>query len=169
MRPKLFLMFGYPGAGKTTVAKLICSLTGARYLSSDETRLALFSKPTFNQAEHDLLYKKLDDQLIKQLKSGHSVVYDANLNRKVHREEKYKLAAKLEVTPVLVWVKTPKDLAKKRRINDSAHHKLVPSNETPEAMFDRVAGIFEEPEGEDYISITGENVTSEIVNLAINK
>ena len=32
-KPTLFMMFGYPGAGKTTTAEIINELTGAEHLS----------------------------------------------------------------------------------------------------------------------------------------
>ena len=165
----LFLLLGYPGAGKTTTAKIISQLTGAEYLSSDVLRKQLFPQSNFNQAEHDELYAILDSQLVESMKQGKDVVYDANLNRLVHRQEKYDLAAKYKYKTVLVWVKTPRQIARQRRIEEFEHHHLVPPHETPAEMFERTASAFEEPlENEPHIEIDGTKVTQDYVkeNLA---
>lgn len=163
MKPMLYLMMGYPGAGKTTIAKIIARLTGAEHLSSDKIRLELFPNPDFDEEEHRALYKELDrrtKQLLGELKS---VVYDANLNRLQHRQEKYAICEKLGVKPVLIWVRTPLEVAKERAV-DVSREKLVPSHESAESMFDRISGIIEEPSAEETpIIIEGINVTESIV------
>src|ERR1700693_1036268 len=110
--PTLYLMLGYPGAGKTTTAKIIAELTGAVHLSSDETRQVLFAYPTFKEHEHAQLYSHLDRELEKLMKESKDVIYDANLNRHRHRLEKYALAKRHDYQVKLIWVQTPEELAK---------------------------------------------------------
>jgi len=170
MKQTLFLMMGLPGAGKTTAAKVIEELTGAIRLTSDEARLMLWPEPNFSEEEHHALYEYLDDQTNNLLKSGKSVVYDANLNRKVHREEKYQLAKETGAEVVLCWVKTPRELAKNRRIEDASHHHLVtPQDEDPGKMFERVADIIETPdENEPVVEIDGTKVSAEYVRQQLH-
>lgn len=152
-------MLGYPGAGKTTTAKVIAKLTGAVHLSSDKLRIAMFATPAFSQAEHEALYGVLDYLTELLLKSGVSVVYDANLNRYQHRHDKYLICHRLDAKAVLLWVKTDKDVAKKRAVSGERNH-LVPSNEKPEAMFERIAGILEPPHPEEpTVEIDGTRVS----------
>lgn len=148
VNPTLYLMLGYPGAGKTTAAEAVAKLTGAVHLSSDKLRIAMFAKPEFSKTEHDAVYNTLDYLTQLLLKSGTSVVYDANLNRYQHRHDKYLICHKLEARAVLVWVKTEKEIAKKRAVHPERNH-LVPRSEKPEAMFDRIAGILEPPHPEE--------------------
>src|SRR5579862_4791760 len=101
-QPVLYLLIGYPGAGKTTTAKRIAKITGAVHLSSDETRRKLFEAPTFTEREHTELYSHVDNHLESLMKQGRDVVYDANLNRYIHREEKYKMAKKYHYQTKLV-------------------------------------------------------------------
>lgn len=165
MIKKLYLLMGLPGAGKTTVAKVIEELTGAIRLSSDEARLMIWPEPDFSGEEHFQLYEYLDDQTTMLLEAGKSVVYDANLNRFEHRQEKYNLAEKLGVETILCWVKTPEEIALQRRITESSHHKLVPKHEDPESMFKRIAGVIEEPhKTEVYIEFDGTKITPEYVS-----
>jgi len=164
--PMLYLMFGYPGAGKSTTAKVIEQLTGAIRLSSDEVRIELFPKPTFSQQEHDALYKELDNRAEKLLSEGRNVVYDANLNRYQHRKDKYDICQRTGATAKLLWIQADKSLAKERALHESRQH-LWPEAETPDQMFDRIASIIEEPgPDEPYTAIDGTKVTeSYIENL----
>lgn len=158
-KPTLYLMFGYPGAGKTTAAALLHELTGAVHLQSDQVRLELFPQPTFSHAEHDELYRTLDTRTEQLLREGKSVIYDANLNRYQHRKDKYDICARSGATALLLWIQTPKDLAKQRAMHESRQH-LWPRHETPEQLFDRVAGVIEEPAADEaYIAIDGTRVT----------
>ncbi len=159
----LYLMLGYPGAGKTTTAEVIHKLTGAVHLSSDTLRTEMFVSPTFDQAEHDALYKALDEKTETLLGQGKSVIYDANLNRYQHRLDKYGICQRTGAKPVLVWVQTPKELAKQRATETDRLH-LVPKNETLAQMFDRIAGIIEEPgANEPHTVIDGTKVSPEYV------
>jgi len=144
MKPTLYLMMGYPGAGKTTIAKLIADLTGAVYLSSDELRFEMFENPQFDAREHEALYKELDRRTQQLLEQRKSVVYDANLNRKIHRQEKYTICENTSAKPLLIWVKTPKDVAKDRVLSRRSNG-LIPKNESAASMFERITEIIEEP------------------------
>lgn len=161
--PTLYLMLGYPGAGKTTTAKVIRELTGAEHLSSDALRLELFPNPQFSQAEHDELYKILDTRTERLLREGKDVIYDANLNRQRHRQDKYDICQRTNAKSVLVWVQTSKGLAK-QRASTNDRLQLVPHGETLEQMFDRIAEIIEEPTADEpFVSIDGTQVTPDYV------
>ncbi len=159
----LYLLMGLPGSGKTTLAKIIAHLTDAVHVSSDEYRLKLYPDPCFSQKEHDSLYAILDHNIEHLLQANRSVIYDANLNRKVHRDEKYELAEKYDIKVVLWWICVSDKVAKQRRISDQ-NQTLVPEGETPGKMFDRIAKIFEPPEdSETFITIDGNNITKDEV------
>ena len=163
-------MVGLPGSGKTTLAKYIQKQTGAVRLSSDDFRLLLFPEPSFSQKEHDNLYGILDHNVEHLLQAGHDVIYDANLNRRCHRDEKYALAKQHGANVVLWLLKTPNELSKERRVADQ-NHILLPAGETPENMFDRIAGVFEPPKKSDepYIEIDGSDLKSTDTQGIISK
>ena len=161
MSATLYLMLGFPGAGKTTTARIIAAVTGAVRLSSDELRFKMFAHPTFSQAEHDAVYRTLDYLTELLLSKNVSVIYDANLNRFKHRQDKYDICERSNAQAVLLWMQTPRDLAKQRAIHEDRAH-FAPKDETLENMFERVTGLFEPPGASEHaISIDGTNVTAD--------
>lgn len=161
--PILYLMLGYPGAGKTTTAKIIASLTNATLLSSDELRAQMFPSPTFSLAEHAALYKALNEQTEQLLQTGKSVIYDANLNRYEHRQEKYDISTRTGARPLLIWLNTPRVLAKERAQHISRQH-LWPPNENPDTMFERIAKVIEPPHSDEpTIELDGAHATAQTV------
>jgi len=93
-KPKLYLLIGYPGAGKTTISKLIASTTGATHLWADVERHKLFGKPTHSQAESLKLYDYLNQEAEKLLAAGHSVVFDTNFNFHDDRQKLREIAGR---------------------------------------------------------------------------
>lgn len=162
-QPTLFLMFGYPGAGKTSVAKVVNELTGAQHLSSDEIRIELFPQPTYSQEEHDTVYRTLNERAEKFLAEGKSVIYDANLNRYAYRLEKYELCERTGAKAILLWVQASKELSRDRAVM-RGHHHLVPKDETFESMFDRVTNVIEEPrEDEPLYTVDGTHLNKDAI------
>lgn len=167
-KPRLYLLLGVPGAGKTTAAKVLAELTGATRLSSDEVRLKMFPKPSFSQAEHNQLYEALNTQADELLRQGKSVIYDANLNRRQHRLEKYAIGRKAGAEVRLLWVQVPEGLAK-QRATDPSRHPLIPPNETAGQMFDRIAGVIEPPQADELaIKVDGSNVSAQSLKAVVD-
>lgn len=162
-KPTLHMLMGLPGSGKTSLGKILEELTGATYLSSDEYRLMLFKKPCFSQEEHDMLYATIDHNVLHLLEAGHDVIYDANLNRRVHRDEKYDLANKYNAKTKLWWLDVPHELAKKRRVEDQ-DDRLIPEGDNPSRMFERVAKVIEPPQkDEKFVKVDGKNIQIDTV------
>lgn len=167
MKPTLHLLMGLPGSGKTTLGKELESITNAVYLSSDEYRVVLFKKPSFSQEEHDVLYATLDHNVEHLLKAGYSVIYDANLNRRHHRQEKYDLANKLGVSVKLWVVEVPLSIAKTRRVSEQ-DPRLLPEGESSEKMFDRIADVIEQPDGTEHpIVVDGTRISEEYITTLL--
>lgn len=155
------MMLGIPGAGKTSVSEYIAEITSAVHISSDQFRKHMFDNPeSISKIEHDQIYDMLDYIAIQILKSGKSVIYDANLNQYVHRLEKYEICKKIGAEPKLIWVKTSEEVA---RLRATEQAKLHPNhrpfgNMRPET-FKRLFEQMEEPKkNETAATINGNEI-----------
>ncbi len=163
------MMMGYPGAGKTTTAQMIAKLTGAAHISSDKMRQALFPKPEFTAEEHRILYEELDHITKELLKADKDVIYDANLNRLVHRQEKYDICNDVGAKSELIWVQTDRKLAERRATEQSASKKWRPFGKLDKATFNRLVDEIESPKGEEpHIIIYGSRFSEEAVKKVLD-
>lgn len=162
----LVLFLGAPGSGKSTFARQLANKLNAVRLNGDSMRFALFGSAEGIAAARKSLGR---DQVSRQtfnainyvveqvLESGTSVVYDARLNKYDMRTKLITLAKGCGVTPVIVWVQAPDDIARKRTQDreQTADQPKYTDQELEEVMR-RHALNFEEPrEGEPVIPIDG--------------
>ncbi|HEX7963172.1 MAG TPA: ATP-binding protein [Candidatus Saccharimonadales bacterium] len=164
----LFLMVGYPGSGKTTIAKYIHELTGAEHLWADHERNKLFANPTHDHQENIELYKRLNQRTKQLLQDGKSVIFDTNFNFYRDRKRLRHLAATEGARTVVVWVTTPRDLSRERAtIHAHGQDTRIWGNMPPD-RFERIADNLQEPEpGEHAIKLDGTNLTREDVEKAL--
>lgn len=164
MSKKLYLFVGYPGAGKTTISELISEKTGAVHLWADKERLSMFDQPTHTEAESTQLYNKLNSITEQLLNSGKSVIFDTNFNHFQDRQILRELADKCGAETVLIWVQTPKDIAKKRAVGEEATFRNGYTTPMSEEQFEAITAKLEPPtETENPIKIN--NVTLDTERL----
>jgi predicted kinase len=162
-KPKLYLLIGYPGAGKTTVSKIIAKTTGATHLWADYERHKLFGQPTHSQHESGLLYDALNAQAEHLLASGQSVVFDTNFNFYADRQKLRAIAGKHGAETILVWITLPAALAKSRAVNTTSSRNGYDMSMS-EAQFDAIVSKLEPPrEDEKVIKIDGTKLDEQAV------
>jgi predicted kinase len=115
-RPKLYIFIGYPGAGKTTVAKLIAEQTGAVHLWADHERHKMFPNPTHSHEESVQLYEYLNHRAAECLAAGEDVVFDTNFNYYEDRQKLREIARINNADEVVIWLNTPLEVARKRAV-----------------------------------------------------
>lgn len=157
-------MVGYPGSGKTTISKYIHELTGAVHLWADHERNIMFPNPTHSHEENIELYKVLNQRAKQLLQEGKSVIFDTNFNFYRDRKRLRHIAATEEAETVVVWVTTPKDVARERAVEKSeGEHTRVWGN-MPLDRFERIANNLQEPADMEHpIRIDGTHTSKEAV------
>lgn len=163
MNLTLFLLLGYPGAGKSTVSRGLAERFGLTRINSDDLRRYMYDNVEAIRNTHNnpAVFGALDYVAEKLLAAGQSVIYDANNNRRKDRIDAGKLAAKYDARPVIIWIRTPLDVAKARndgRTPDEGYGRI------PEARYTQLVANLQEPMADetvielDGLSAPGEQV-----------
>lgn len=165
----LYLMVGYPGSGKTTASRIIHKLTGAVHLWADHERNQMFPSPTHSHEENLKLYAELNQRAKQLLHEGKSVIFDTNFNFYRDREKLRTIAAEAGAQTVLVWITTPKDIARERATAhplQGEHHRVW--GNMPVQHFERIATNLEEPRAsEQAIKLDGIDLDEQKITHAL--
>ena len=165
--PKLYLFVGYPGAGKSHVARLIADQTGAVHLWADIVRQQMFEKPCHSRAESKQLYDRLNTETRDLLLDGKSVIFDTNFNYYDDRQLLRSIADKANARTVLVWVTTPESVAHSRAVHAPVTRNGYTVNITADD-FARMVGNLQAPRpAEHAVEIDGTNLRPEEVYQAL--
>lgn len=166
----LYLMLGYPGSGKTTAAKTIHELSGAVHLWADNIRRERFGKPTYTHQENLALYDHLNELTAELLAAGNSVVFDTNFNFYKDRRKLAALAAEHGARSVVVWVRTPKDLARARATKDAHTQTTRVLGDIPLERFERISSNLQPPrEDEACIELDGTKITQDYIRSTLGE
>jgi predicted kinase len=152
MRPLLFYTVGFPGAGKTTLARGLATLLAAKHLRGDKIGLELFRIPSFSPQERQMVFEEMSRRTAASLQAAQHVVYDAATNTVAQRARIIQLAQDSGGEAVGLWIQTPIPLAKKRasQARDSGIVGAV-VRVIPPHIFDQYAAAFEPPAEHEYI------------------
>lgn len=159
-------MLGYPGAGKTTIARELAKQTGAVHIWADHERNRMFRQPTHSKSESDELYEKLNTVADQQLAAGKSVVYDTNFSYYADRQLLRAIAAHYGVPTIIVWVTTPRELAERRAVHDSHQKDTRVWGNMSHADFKRIADHLEPPHSDEtVIAIDGSHIQDNLEKI----
>lgn len=155
----LYLLVGYPGSGKTTVAKIIHEKSGAEHLWTDWERRSMFDQPTHSDSENIKLYSYLNTLTGQMLNEGKSVIFDTNFNFKKDRDHLKKIAEQNNAKTWIIWVNTSRELSKKRATEQTEERVNRVLGRMSAEDFDRIADHLQAPqESEAFIKIDGTDV-----------
>lgn len=150
MQPTLFLVTGLPGAGKSTVARMLEEMTGATILNSDALRRELFPQSrAYSPAETQVVIRHQKQRAKAQIESGTSVILDALFTKERPRAYYRKLAQELGADFKLVLV-----TADEEKIKERIAKRLGEGADPSEADFDYYLSrkkVFEPPPDPDLV------------------
>lgn len=149
-KPTLYLMVGYPGAGKTTISRLISKRTGAIHLWADAERHKMFGKPTHSTDESVQLYEYLNHRASELLASGKSVVFDTNFNFASDREKLRDIAKQCNAQTKVIWLTTPVEVAREKAVHPPEMRNGYMIGMT-EQEFDSIVNKLEPPDKDEKV------------------
>lgn len=158
-KPTLFLMYGFPGSGKTYFARQLCDELQAAHVSGDRIRGELFEEPRHDKAEDRIVTQLMQYMTEEFLNAGVSVVFDANAMRIAQRRSLRDLARKAKAETVLIWFQVDADtsyLRNTKRDRRKADDKYAQTLDRTE--FDKITQGMQNPTTtEDYIVVSGKH------------
>lgn len=118
-KPHLIIMVGIPSSGKSFFAEHFADTFKAPFISFDQFRKNVFSRPTFSDDENEIIVKISDHVLIEVLKTKRTVIYEGQTNLRSERVLISKKARDADYEPLFIWVQTETLEAQKRAIKPS--------------------------------------------------
>ena len=121
--PRIVVVCGLPGAGKTTVAEHAADLVDGPLFRTDVVRKDLFPDPEYTDAEMRAVYEELFDRAAAAVRRGDAAVLDGTFQHSNLRDEIQLVGDRLGVPVTFVKVDCDADTVRERiraRSNDAS-------------------------------------------------
>jgi predicted kinase len=119
-RPRLVVLIGLPGSGKSYFARQLARRYPAAVLDSDALRAVLFGAPQHTEREHARLFPAVQAVIRRLLARGVPVILDATNLKEANRRPLYALAAEAGARLVIVRLRAPYAVMRERLARRSA-------------------------------------------------
>ena len=169
-KPALICLYGFPGSGKSYVARSLADYMEIAHINSDRIRNELFQTPRYDAQENAIVTHLMDYMSEEFLGAGLSVVYDTNALRAAQRRKLRELARKHKAEYMLIWIQVDVDSAYARtqaRDRRTMDDKFA-EPQTHETFNRQLAGM-QNPEGEDYVVVSGKHTFNTQKSAIINR
>jgi predicted kinase len=157
-KPVLICLYGFPGSGKSHVARNLSEKLQIADVSADRIRSELFESPRHDNQENAIVTHLMDYMTEEFLGSGVSVIYDTNALRVSQRRHLRELATKLKAEYLLIWLQIDSESAFSRTQN---RDRRTSDDKFAEPLtrlsFDKRLTGMQNPHGEDYLVISGKH------------
>ncbi len=165
------MLYGFPGAGKTYVARQLADHIHAAHLQADRIRDELFETPRYDKQEEGIVTHLLNYMTEEFLSAGISVLYDTNAMKAPQRRELRDMARRAKANFALIWLQIDPDSAyirttsRDKRKADDRHSRVY-----DRASFDTyIKGMQNPLVTEDYIVVSGKHTFATQKNSIIKK
>lgn len=153
------MLLGYPGSGKTYFSEQLANETSAVRINADAVRVAALgtidAARAFDNATgllNTIVFGVLNYTAVQVLKSGSSIICDYQHNDRSIRDKIERLAKENNATSVIIWVKTPRDIAIRRGSErDENLDQRQHSVEKMEALVDKYTKLIEIPDKDERV------------------
>ena len=157
--PKLVVVFGLPGSGKSFFARKLSEILQASYLNTDSIRILMQKRGDYAYSTKLNVYRRMHDICVENLSAGKNVVLDGTYFKRALRDQLLDIILPLKVDlsfieitaeqPVLrnrlSTIRTDSDadleihqkLARQFEPLTEAHLKLISTNDNIEYLLDQ--------------------------------
>ncbi|MEX1995345.1 MAG: ATP-binding protein [Candidatus Saccharimonadales bacterium] len=169
-KPILLCLYGYPGSGKSFVARSLTTSLEMAHVSADRIRSELFQNPRYDAQENAIVAHLMNYMTEEFLNAGVSVVYDTNALRLSQRRALRELASKHHADYLLIWLQIDiesayaRTQARDRRTADDKH-----AEPQTQLTFDKQVSAMQNPKDEEYLVISGKHAFITQKSAIINR
>lgn len=169
-KPVIIFLYGFPGSGKSYLARNLAESIEMANVSADRLRNELFEHPRYDTQENAIINHLMNYMAEEFLSSGVSVVYDTNASRLATRRGLRELARKHKADHLLVWLQVDAESAyartqnRDRRTSDDKY-----AEPQSRLSFDKQLAGMQHPKGEDYLVISGKHSFATQKSAIINR
>lgn len=169
-KPVLICLYGFPGSGKSYVARNIAEVIQSVHVSGDRIRSELFENPRYDAQENAIVNHLMNYMCEEFLNAGVSVVYDTNAIRVGQRRKLRELARRHKAEYMLIWLQVDVDSAfartqnRDRRTSDDRY-----AEPQTRATYDKQIAGMQNPQAEDYLVISGKHTFATQKSAIINR
>lgn len=157
-KPVLICLYGFPGAGKSHVARNLTDELLISNVSADRIRSELFESPRYDPQENAIVTHLMNYMTEEFLNTSVSVIYDINAYRVSQRRHLREMAKKHKAEYLLVWLQIDPESAfartqdRDRRTSDDKF-----AEPQTKLTFDKRLASMQNPHGEDYLVLSGKH------------
>lgn len=169
-KPVLICLYGYPGSGKSYVARHLAEVIQSVHVSADRIRSELFEHPRYDAQENAIVGHLMNYMSEEFLNAGVSVVYDTSALRVAQRRKLRELSRHYHSEYMLIWLQVDLDSAyartqnRDRRTSDDKY-----AEPQTRLTFDKQVSGMQNPQNEDYLVISGKHTFSTQKSAIINR
>jgi predicted kinase len=169
-KPTLFLMYGFPGSGKTHFARQMCEVIQAVHVQGDRIRNELFEAPRYDKQENEVVMHLMYYMAEEFLSANVSVVFDINAMRLSQRRILRDLARKAHAAHMLLWFQIDAEYAysrlshRDRRKSDDKYARPL-----ERSTFEEQIAAMQNPDNEDYVVLSGKHAFNSQRSSVIRK
>lgn len=150
--PRLVLMVGLPGTGKSTLARRLAALLPASIVESDRVRRVLFKWPRHTLHESRRVHQVCRVLIERLLRQGSSVIFDATNLMEAHRALIYQIADRLQIPLVILLVTAPPEVVRQRLEGRVHQRDPEDASEATWPVYERMRRSME-PIGRPYLEV----------------
>jgi predicted kinase len=159
-KPFILILYGYPGAGKSTFARQFAGeIQNTIHIHADKIKSELGAILKKKAADNPNIYGPLTEYMVKEfLTSGFNIILDISVPKKADRRQIKNIALANHAKLVTVWIQIDADSSferlrkrDKRKINDKYSRTYTRSE------FESAINNSQNPNDEEYVVISGKH------------
>ncbi len=157
-KPILITLYGFPGSGKSYIARNLAEHLHIAHVSADRIRGELFKNPQYTAQENSIILHLMNYMADEFLSAGVSVIYDANSLRVTQRKQLRELASKHRAGYMLIWIQIDPETAYSRtlkRDKRTADDHFAQSH--TRRSFNDLMSHMQNPSDESYLVVSGKH------------